>query len=46
MMSIICGEFKLDDMWDITSNICERAMTIYGVLYRKYLWKPNIMENI
>ena len=24
-MSIICGEFKLDDMWNITSNICERA---------------------
>ena len=21
-------------------------MTIYGVLYRKYLWEPNIMENI
>ena len=25
MMSIICGEFKLDDMWDIMGNICERA---------------------
>ena len=25
MMSIICGEFKLDDMWDITGNICEEV---------------------
>ena len=25
MMSIFCGEFKLDDMWDIIGNICERA---------------------
>ena len=25
MMSIICGEFMLDDMWDIMGNICERA---------------------
>ena len=24
MMSIICGEFKLDDMWDLTSAICEK----------------------
>ena len=25
MMSIIYGEFKLDDMWDIMGNICERV---------------------
>ena len=30
MMSIICGEFKLDDIWDIMGNICEM---IHGNLW-------------
>ena len=46
MVSIFCGKPKLDNMWDIMSNICERAKVICGVLYRKYLREPNNMENI
>ena len=33
-------------MWDIMSNICERAQGNLWDLYREYLWEPNDMENI
>ena len=45
MMSIFCGEFKLDDMWDIIGNICERA---HGNLLAcvRCICEGYYMENI
>ena len=40
---------KLDNMWDIMDNICERTQDNLWGLYRKYFWEPklgNNMENI
>ena len=33
MMSIFCGELKLDDMWDIIVIFVRRPVTIYGLGY-------------
>ena len=39
LVSIFCGKSKLDNMWDMMGNICERTQDNLWGLYMEYLWE-------